>query len=226
MSQAVFEVLNRYGETDQSNVWRVQNAVVIKHACLERVAAKARIMFDLPTILRAERDEAVILVSGHLDKRSDWSIGEALIGSNYRVSGKQAAYVYAMAEKRAKDRVILKLINLHGLAYSEEEADEFREQRQTEKQDAASPTSHISRQEEGSPFDDVLETQAGARDRLMKEWRAYISKFNSTRDLALWWNGDARKKATKDFDLPTSDLEDLKAAVIARKAEIERRVAA
>ncbi len=45
---------------------------------------------------------------------------------NYRVSGKQAAYVYAMAEKRGKDRVILKLIELHGLVYSEEEADEFR----------------------------------------------------------------------------------------------------
>ena len=41
---------------------------------------------------------------------------------NYRVSGKQAAYVYAMAEKRAKDRVILKLIELHGLVYSEEES--------------------------------------------------------------------------------------------------------
>src|SRR3954451_5869163 len=31
-----------------------------------------------------------------------------------------------MAEKRAKDRVILKLVGLHGLLYSEEEADEFK----------------------------------------------------------------------------------------------------
>jgi hypothetical protein len=34
-----------------------------------------------------------------------------------------------MAEKRAKDRVILKLIELHGLVYSEEEADEFKNSR-------------------------------------------------------------------------------------------------
>jgi hypothetical protein len=61
--------------------------------------------------------------------RVEWSIGEALIGVNYRVSGKQAAYVYAMAEKRAKDRVILKLIELHGYVYSEEEADEFKQGR-------------------------------------------------------------------------------------------------
>jgi hypothetical protein len=31
-----------------------------------------------------------------------------------------------MAEKRAKDRVILKLIGLHGMVYSEIEADDFR----------------------------------------------------------------------------------------------------
>jgi hypothetical protein len=42
------------------------------------------------------------------------------------VSGKMAAYPFAMAEKRAKDRVILKLIALHGLVYSEEEADDFK----------------------------------------------------------------------------------------------------
>ena len=60
--------------------------------------------------------------------RVKWSMGEALVNVNYRVSGKQAAYVYAMAEKRGKDRVILKLIELHGLVYSEEEADEFRTQ--------------------------------------------------------------------------------------------------
>ncbi|MBE7247770.1 MAG: trna delta -isopentenylpyrophosphate transferase, partial [Actinomycetospora chiangmaiensis] len=76
--------------------------------------------------------EAVILVTGRLPgakpgtERVEWSMGEALVNVNYRVSGKQAAYVYAMAEKRGKDRVILKLIELHGLVYSEEEADEFR----------------------------------------------------------------------------------------------------
>jgi len=76
-----------------------------------------------------ERDEAVILVSGRMGDRTEWSIGEALINVNYRVSGKQAAYVYAMAEKRAKDRVILKLVGLHGFLYSEEEADEFKTSR-------------------------------------------------------------------------------------------------
>ena len=38
-------------------------------------------------------------------------------------------YPYAMAEKRAKDRVILKLLDIHGEVYSQEEADDFDDNR-------------------------------------------------------------------------------------------------
>jgi hypothetical protein len=124
------KVLREYDEdfNDKGTVWRVQGTAVISHKALERIAAKAGIKYASPTIIRAERDEAVLLVSGTLGDRMEWSIGEALVNVNYRVSGKQAGYVWAMAEKRAKDRVILKLVSLHGLAYSEEEADEFKNQ--------------------------------------------------------------------------------------------------
>jgi hypothetical protein len=125
----IAEVLAKFGEPMAANVWRVQGQPVIYHKALERIAAQAQIQFEPPSIVRAERDEAVILVTGRMGERVEWSIGEALIGVNYRISGKQAAYVYAMAEKRAKDRVILKLIELHGLVYSEEEADEFKQNR-------------------------------------------------------------------------------------------------
>ena len=137
----IAEVLAKFGEPMAGNVWRVQGTAVIYHKALERIAAQARIEFDPPSIVRAERDEAVILVTGRMGERSEWSIGEALIGVNYRVSGKQAAYVYAMAEKRAKDRVILKLIELHGLVYSEEEADEFKQERPG----AAEPAPEVAR---------------------------------------------------------------------------------
>lgn len=125
----IAEVLAKFDEPMAGNVWRVQGTAVIYHKTLERIAAQAKIHFDEPKVIRAERDEAVIQVTGRMGERVEWSIGEALIGVNYRVSGKQAAYVYAMAEKRAKDRVILKLIELHGFVYSEEEADEFKQSR-------------------------------------------------------------------------------------------------
>jgi hypothetical protein len=125
----IAEILAKYDEDFAPNIWRVQGTAVIYHKALERIAVRAKITFDPPNFLRTERDEAVIHVTGRMGERVEWSIGEALMGVNYRVSGKQAAYVYAIAEKRAKDRVILKLIELHGLVYSEEEADDFKNAR-------------------------------------------------------------------------------------------------
>jgi hypothetical protein len=52
---------------------------------------------------------------GKLGDREEWSIGEAAPKNN------KNSYPYAMAEKRAKDRVILKLLNTHGYLYSEAE---------------------------------------------------------------------------------------------------------
>lgn len=126
------ELFARHGvDLARNDVWAVQGKPVIHHKALERLAAEIGIRWKAPQILRAERDEAVILVTGELEADqtviSEWSIGEAAVNVNYRVSGKQAAYVYAMAEKRGKDRVILKLAGLHGV-YSNEEADSFDQQ--------------------------------------------------------------------------------------------------
>src|SRR5215207_3901366 len=122
----IADILAKYGEPIAGNIWRVQGQAVIYHKALERIAAQAGIAFHPPTILRAEHDEAVILVSGSMGERTEWSIGEALVNVNYKISGRQAAYVYAMAEKRAKDRVILKLVGLDGLLSWEGEGDELK----------------------------------------------------------------------------------------------------
>src|SRR3954470_10117047 len=113
-------ILDRYGEPVTGNIWQAEGETFIHHKTLERIAGKAEITFDPPTILRTERDEAVLLVIGRLGERVEWSIGEALVGVNYHLPGSEPAYVYAMAEKRAKDRVILRLIGLAEAASSEE----------------------------------------------------------------------------------------------------------
>lgn len=110
----------------QSGQW------LIKHRDLEIAATKANIFFDPPTILEAKAGESVaMVVSGiriikndngtEVDRLMEWSIGEASPKNTTQ------SYPYAMAEKRAKDRVILKLFGAHGHAYSEEEADDFKE---------------------------------------------------------------------------------------------------
>jgi hypothetical protein len=113
-------ILDRYGEPVTGSVWQVEGQTFIHHRTLERIAGKAKIAFDPPTVLRAERDEAVLLVVGRMDECVEWSIGEALVGVNYHAPGSEPAYVYAMAEKRGKDRVILKLIELPDVVSSEE----------------------------------------------------------------------------------------------------------
>ena len=52
----IADILAKYGEPIAGNIWRVQDQAVIYHKALERIAAQARIAFDPPTIVRAERD--------------------------------------------------------------------------------------------------------------------------------------------------------------------------
>jgi hypothetical protein len=113
------EILRKYGADPATDIWDCHGQWVAYHRALERIAVKANVMFDMPQVLEASgTDKSVaICVRGSMLDRSEWSIGEAAPGNN------KNAYPYAMAEKRAKDRVILKLIGLHGLVYSEEEMD-------------------------------------------------------------------------------------------------------
>ena len=201
----IAEVLAKFGEPMAGNVWRVQGTAVIYHKALERIAAQAEIRFDPPTIVRAERDEAVILVTGRMGERLEWSIGEALVGTNYRVSGKQAAYVYAMAEKRAKDRVILKLIELHGLVYSEEEADEFRQGRPGQVEPAAdAPSAEV----------EVIGPEGGVEEDLKQKIKKARS-INAVTDLML--HADTQRALN---DLPEGVRDDVRDFAKARLVEL------
>ncbi|MCB5175616.1 MULTISPECIES: trna delta -isopentenylpyrophosphate transferase [Microvirga] len=207
----IAEVLAKFGEPMAGNVWRVQGTAVIYHKALERIAAQAQIQFDAPTIVRAERDEAVILVTGRMGERVEWSIGEALIGVNYRVSGKQAAYVYAMAEKRAKDRVILKLIELHGLVYSEEEADEFRNSRPG----AGEPQVEVEKTEKS---DRTKVEVAGSDTSIEADLKQKITKaknINAVTDLML--HADTQKILN---DLPEGVRDEIRDFAKARLVEL------
>lgn len=95
---------------------------VCKHAALEVVAVKAGIEWMPPQIIEANAPALVtsMIVTGKMGDRVEWATGETNT-TNYSVVGKQPAYPWAMSEKRAKDRVVLKLVGIHGLVYSEDE---------------------------------------------------------------------------------------------------------
>lgn len=117
----IAEVLKKHGFGPEA-CWDCHGTWVIYHNVLEQIAAIAGITFDPPQILEADGGGGVaaLCVVGSLGDRSIWSTGEASPKNN------KNSYCWAMAEKRAIDRVILKLIGLQGLAYSEEESDNFK----------------------------------------------------------------------------------------------------
>ena len=109
------------------NTWEVKHGgksvTCVKHKALEKIAAHQKIRFDPPAMIANDPDKrvAAMCVTGHLGDRAEWAIGEASPGNNKNY------YPYAMAEKRAKDRVILKLLNVAGDYYAQDEADQFEE---------------------------------------------------------------------------------------------------
>lgn len=191
----------------REDVWDVRGNPVIKHRAMEALAMKVGIIWDKPVIIRAERDEAVVLVSGCLEEgggqRSgvmEWSIGEAAIGQSYQVSGKQAAFPYAMAEKRGKDRVILKLAGLTGV-YSEEEM------KQQGGQEEPQPVTVITRSSKAVYIEKALER---------------MEDFESASDLLAWAKTE-REKVWPQYGIQAHD-EDGQAFVNAymhRKAAFE-----
>jgi hypothetical protein len=121
LDPAIGKILKNYGFGADA-VWDCHGTWVVYHRVLEQIAATNGVVFSMPQIIEADGGAkiAALAVEGELTGRKEWSIGEAAPGNN------KNAYPWAMAEKRAKDRVILKLIGLHGLAYSEDEADDFK----------------------------------------------------------------------------------------------------
>lgn len=151
-SPQLLKFMETYGVVSDE-VWEVRSggAWAVKHSALERVAAEKGITFDPPQLSEKDSLNKVVamLVTAHMGERVEWSFGEASPANN------KNAYPYAMAEKRAKDRCTLKLLNAHGALYSESEADEFERR----------PNPHVTRPEDivpeveydqhGQPIDNI-----------------------------------------------------------------------
>jgi hypothetical protein len=120
-SKTVMDFMEKYGiESDE--IWEVHGSTwVVKHKALERVAVEVGVKWDRPSVQICDLTAkiAVICAFGKLGDHEEWSFGEASPANN------KNSYPMAMAEKRARDRVILKLLVSHGALYSESEAEEF-----------------------------------------------------------------------------------------------------
>ena len=214
--EKVIEVLKEIGLTPQQAGWDCHGTYVLLHKALEKVAAHRKIEFDEPRILTANvsAKEVVVLVTGRMGELSEWSIGEAAPYNN------KNNYPFAMAEKRAKDRVILKLVGLHGDAYSQAEADEFQE----------SMPDHVTAQPQSEPEPVAPETAPQKIESL--DWTEQQAKFfcktciknlrdNTTIDgLKSHWHSFQAEITTVQSHYPEM-YEELKAAFTAKRKAIE-----
>ena len=124
LDKRVKDLLTKHEINPREACWDCHGTWVIYHRYCEIIAIKEGITFDQPNIVEADAAKQIVVlcVTGRIGDFSAWSFGEA---APYNLKGAKG-FPYAMAEKRAKDRVILKLAGIHGLVYSEEEADAFK----------------------------------------------------------------------------------------------------
>jgi hypothetical protein len=205
----VKETLKDIGMTPQQAGWNCHGTYVLLHKALEKVAVYKNIVFDEPKVLEnnSEKKIASLLVVGKMGDKSEWSIGEASPSNN------KNSYPYAMAEKRAKDRVILKLVGLHGDVYAEDEADAFKEARPS---DIKGGTVDNGIKEEEKPIDppkekaiDIKDVKSGKVESIpLKEGVAIIKQVflsfmpeDSIEDLRGFKNSNAEAlKTLKELD--------------------------
>lgn len=193
---AIETILRGYNLNPKEVLWDCHGTWCMYHRSIERVAADLGILFDPPQILEANGGGkcVALAVTGHYKDRAEWSIGEAAPGNN------KNAYPYAMAEKRAKDRVVLKLIGLHGLVYSEDEMPNG----------GAAPAPAV---------------EDASKQRFIEECRAVIAECEDDAALVEWWNSPEQKQARKDFELATEEVVALKDLVLAKREQLKGKAA-
>lgn len=124
----------------EKDFWNCHGKWILKHDGCEKIASKENIVFDTPTMNFDVSPNIALLIEGSkLDDdgcpiKQEWSFGEACARNT------KMGYWWAMAEKRGKDRVILKLINAYDKGiYSETESDDWNQLAQKESGDNVNP---------------------------------------------------------------------------------------
>ena len=120
------EIAQKY-DLSKDDFWELKRGTksmwIITHDACEKIAAKENIQFGAPTIYRDSNQDVAIVGDAKRGNKVIWSTGEA------SPKNCKAPYMFAMAEKRLKDRLILKLINAYEYGiYSDSEADNFKKQ--------------------------------------------------------------------------------------------------
>ena len=153
---------------------------IITHDACQKIGDMEGIIFGPPQVLNSEQNFVRMVISGKKGEVLMWSIGEA--------DNKNCKNLYfgAMAEKRGKDRVILKLINAYEYGiYSDVEADNFQK-----------PVEDFYTEEQTAEFAKLIEHEcfAGKKKVVKDELRKSTSKTHYQKVLNMM------KQRIKEFE--------------------------
>jgi len=169
----VKEVLQKQGFDWQECLWDCHGTWVMYHKWIEIAAAQNNIQYELHEVEFDTKNKiAVIKCVAKLKDQTVTTYGEAA-PHNCKNS-----YTVAMAEKRAVDRAVLKLLGLHGFIYSEDEIDRPETKPQIKKISRGTAEHHIT---EMKKLDDKTKKEywrrltPDARDQI----REYTDEFAS-----------------------------------------------
>lgn len=184
---------DKYGVKDDE-LWLVPGgkSYAVKHKALERIALEHKITFDQPQlkVCDLENGLVVVLVNGKMGERTAFSFGEASPKNN------RNAYPVAMAEKRAVDRVILKLLAVHGDIYSSEELNNTKEKQQS------APDGYLD-DEETIPPENIITRDDGVQVLTVDAQRPIFQELEKelktceTVEQCKRWKVSARKRASR-----------------------------
>ena len=191
-SKAIADFQAKY-KVAEDELWEVHGSTwCVKHKALERIAAEVGIVWEKPELKVCDMAQGfvAVLICGRLGDHVEYSFGEA--------SPKNCKNMYpiAMAEKRSKDRVILKLLAIHGDISSEEEADDFKQPRQSAPDGyldngEAIPPEHVITRDDG-----IQILTMDAQRPIYAELERELAKCGSVEDCKRW-KVSARSRASR-----------------------------
>jgi len=120
INPVVEKVLKELKFNPDDCLWKKHSAICMKHRYIEIAGQEKGVLIQsLDEVVKDSANGVVaIKCTASLGKTKVITYGEASPKNNTN------SYPFAMAEKRAIDRAILKLIGIHGFVYSEDEVEE------------------------------------------------------------------------------------------------------
>ena len=171
-------------------LWEKHGATCMKHRYIEIAGQKKGVVIDALDEVEKNSADGVVAIkcTASLGKSKVITYGEATPKNN------KNGYPYAMAEKRAIDRAILKLIGIHGFVYSDDEVDDKFENVQV-KQTQSKPS--IDKTYIISALSVIEENKAKKNSTVL---RSEIEKLKTEINQSMGWDAFTKTDEFKKFN--------------------------